>query len=65
MLDDPVQHIDDFRAIHLVELLAALGRAGHQMICTVEDSSLVALLTRRISNMPLSQGLRYELDRDR
>lgn len=31
LLDDPVQHIDDFRALHLVEVLAALRLDGRQI----------------------------------
>lgn len=48
LLDDPVQHIDDFRALHLVELLAAVGRDHRQIVCAVEDSALADLLTRRL-----------------
>ena len=39
LLDDPVQHIDDFRALHLVEVLAALGTMVAQS---------AALRTRRL-----------------
>lgn len=35
ILDDPVQHIDDFRAVHLAEILASLHKAGRQIICAV------------------------------
>jgi len=28
LLDDPVQHIDDYRALNLVEVLAAIRRTG-------------------------------------
>jgi len=48
MLDDPVQHIDDFRALHLVELLSAIRRSGRQIICSVEDPALADLLCRRL-----------------
>ena len=36
LLDDPVQHIDDFRALQLVEVLAALRVEGRQIVCAVE-----------------------------
>lgn len=65
ILDDPVQHIDDFRALHIVELLAALRKDGHQIVCTVEDPSLGDLLTRRLAGTPASPGLRYDLRRNR
>lgn len=48
VLDDPVQHIDDFRALHLVEVLSAIRQTGKQVICSVEDEDLAALLARRL-----------------
>lgn len=63
ILDDPVQHVDDYRAVHLVELLAALRRDGHQIICTIEDSSLADLLTRRLAGSQMHTGRRYDLSR--
>lgn len=63
VLDDPVQHVDDYRAVHLVELLAALRRDGHQIICTIEDSSLAGLLTRRLAGAEADSGRRYDLNR--
>jgi DNA repair exonuclease SbcCD ATPase subunit len=48
MLDDPVQHIDDYRALNLVEVLAAIRRDGRQIICAVEDEALARLLSRRL-----------------
>lgn len=48
VLDDPVQHVDDYRALHLTEVLTAVRRAGHQVICTVEDRALADLLARRL-----------------
>lgn len=53
ILDDPVQHIDDFRAVHLAEVLASLHGEGHQIICAVEDLALANLLCRRL---PYSYG---------
>jgi chromosome segregation protein len=64
VLDDPVQHIDDYRALHLVEVLAALKQAGRQIICAVEDASLADLLCRRLPSTPTDPGLRYDLDFD-
>ena len=47
LLDDPVQHIDDYRALHLVEVLSALRQAGRQVVIAVEDEALADL-----SNLP-------------
>jgi chromosome segregation protein len=63
LLDDPVQHIDDFRALHLVEVLAALGSTRRQVICGVEDPALADLMYRRLLGSSASDGLRYELER--
>ena len=57
ILDDPVQHIDDFRAVHLAEVLASLYMAGHQVICAVEDPALANLLCRRLPYSYGSEGL--------
>ena len=48
LLDDPVQHIDDFRTVHLAELTAQLVSEGRQIICAVEDAALADLLCRRL-----------------
>lgn len=64
ILDDPVQHIDDYRAIHLVELMAALRKSDHQIVCTVEDKSLATLMTRRLISTHNYQGLNVRLNRD-
>lgn len=48
ILDDPVQHVDDFRALQVVETLASLRRSGRQVMCTVEDPNLARLLCRRL-----------------
>ena len=48
ILDDPVQHIDDFRSLHLVEVLGAVRRSGQQIICAVEDEELAELICRRV-----------------
>lgn len=53
LLDDPVQHVDDFRSIHLAELLAQLVASGRQIICSVEDVALADLLGRRL---PVAQS---------
>lgn len=64
LLDDPVQHIDDFRALHLVEVLAALRLDDRQIVCAVEDPALAELLCRRLLSSPTSIGKRYDLDVD-
>jgi DNA repair exonuclease SbcCD ATPase subunit len=61
-LDDPVQHIDDFRALQLVEVLAALRLDGHQIICAVEDSALADLLCRRLLSTSTEGGRRFDID---
>ena len=48
LLDDPVQHVDDFRTVHLAEVLAQLVGQGRQIICAVEDSALADLMCRRL-----------------
>jgi NAD-dependent SIR2 family protein deacetylase len=48
ILDDPIQHVDDFRAVHLVETLAAIRTMKYQLICAVEDPALADLLGRRL-----------------
>ena len=62
VLDDPVQHIDDFRALHLIEVLAALRLSGRQIVCAVEDQALADLLCRRLLSTSESGGKRYDLD---
>ncbi len=48
LLDDPVQHINDFRTVHLAEVLAQLVAEGRQIICAVEDVALADLICRRL-----------------
>lgn len=62
LLDDPVQHIDDFRALHLVEVLAALRLDGRQIICAVEDPALADLLCRRLVSTSTERGRRLDID---
>lgn len=62
LLDDPVQHIDDFRALHLVEVLAALRLDGRQIICAVEDPALADLLCRRLVSTVTEGGRRVDID---
>lgn len=62
LLDDPVQHIDDFRALHLVEVLAALRLDRRQIICAVEDPALADLLCRRLVSTTDEPGRRYDIE---
>tara|TARA_R100001039_G_scaffold38505_3_gene40256 strand:- start:175 stop:2238 length:2064 start_codon:yes stop_codon:yes gene_type:complete len=62
LLDDPVQHIDDFRALHLIEVLGALRLDGRQIVCAVEDPALAELLCRRLVSTPEAIGKRYDID---
>ena len=61
VLDDPVQHIDDFRALHFVEILAAFRLDDRQIVCTVEDEALADLLCRRLLSTTEQEGRRYDL----
>ena len=65
ILDDPMQHIDDYRALHLAEVLGAIRRSGRQILCAVEDRSLADLLARRLATSESQIGgvleLKYEL----
>ena len=60
VMDDPVQHIDDYRALNLAEVLYAIRREGRQVIVAVEDPALAELLTRRLSSGG-RDGRHYEL----
>jgi DNA repair exonuclease SbcCD ATPase subunit len=62
LLDDPVQHIDDFRALHLIEVLAAFRLDGRQIVCAVEDPALADLLCRRLLSTSDAIGKRYDID---
>jgi hypothetical protein len=61
-LDDPVQHIDDYRALRFVEVLSSIRQMGQQVICTVEDPELADLLCRRLRSFAIGDGLRIELE---
>jgi chromosome segregation protein len=61
MLDDPVQHIDDFRSIHLAEVLGHLVATGKQIICAAEDAALADLLARRLPVPGLGEAKRITL----
>jgi chromosome segregation protein len=62
VLDDPIQHIDDYRALHLTETLASIRQSGRQVICMVENSDLADLLCRRLRAESGGEGLRIEMD---
>jgi len=62
VLDDPVQHIDDFRALNLVEVLAAIRKSGRQIICTVEDEALADLLCRKLRSTENNEGCHIKMD---
>lgn len=64
LLDDPVQHIDDFRSVHLAEVLAQLVSEGRQIICAVEDAALADLLGRRLPLRKAGCGKRITLGVD-
>jgi chromosome segregation protein len=62
ILDDPVQHIDDYRALHMVETLSSMRMIGRQIICTTEDPALADLLCRRLRSSEESEGIRIDLE---
>jgi hypothetical protein len=62
VLDDPVQHIDDYRALHFVEVLSSIRQLGHQIVCTVQDPALADLLCRRLRSANIGDGLRVEME---
>ncbi|WP_430418957.1 AAA family ATPase [Phenylobacterium sp.] len=61
LLDDPVQHVDDFRTIHLAEVLAQLVTSGRQIICAVEDPALADLMCRRLPIAEVGSAARMTL----
>lgn len=61
LLDDPVQHIDDYRALNLVEVLTAIRRTSRQVIVAVEDPALADLLCRRLRSESSAVGRIFEL----
>lgn len=62
VLDDPVQHIDDYRALRFTEVLSSIRQMGHQIICTVEDPELAELLCRRLRSISLGDAMMIELE---
>lgn len=62
MLDDPVQHIDDFRALHLVELLQAIRKGGRQVIVSAEDPALAELAVRRLRGIGNAEGALVQME---
>lgn len=64
MLDDPIQHIDDYRSLNLVEVLSAMRLRGRQIIVAVEDSALADVLCRRLRSSAEELGNRFELGVD-
>ena len=62
LLDDPVQHIDDYRSLHLVELLASVSKDNRQIICTAEDAALADLFARRLRGVAPGPGALVEME---
>jgi chromosome segregation protein len=65
LLDDPIQHIDDYRALNLIEVLSAIRRMGRQVIIAVEDPALADLLCRRLRSSVDEIGRRFDLAMNR
>jgi DNA repair exonuclease SbcCD ATPase subunit len=61
LLDDPVQHVDDYRALNLVEVLTAIRRTGRQVVVAVEDAALANLLCRRLRSATDEGGRHFGL----
>jgi DNA repair exonuclease SbcCD ATPase subunit len=61
LMDDPVQHIDDYRALNLVEVLTAIRRTGRQVIVAVEDIALANVLCRRLRSTTNDSGRHIQL----
>jgi chromosome segregation protein len=61
LMDDPVQHIDDYRSLNLVEVLAAIRRTGRQVIVAVEDPALADVLCRRLRSATGDAGRHFVL----
>lgn len=64
ILDDPIQHIDDFRALQLTEVLSSIRRTGRQVIVTVEDEALARLLCRRLRSSIDEPGAHVQMAYD-
>lgn len=64
LLDDPVQHVDDYRTVNLSEVLSHLCNSGRQVICAVEDSALADLMCRRLPTSERTPGKRIALGND-
>lgn len=56
-----MQHIDDYRALNLVEVLTAIRRTNRQVIVAVEDAALADLLCRRLRSESAAAGRIFEL----
>ena len=64
ILDDPVQHVDDFRALNLTEVLTAIRKGGRQIVCCVEDEALGQLMCRRLRSGTASDGRMVRMQYD-
>jgi chromosome segregation protein len=61
LLDDPVQHVDDYRTVNLAEVLSHLCAGGRQILCAVEDGALADLICRRLPKSTQYSGKRITL----
>ncbi|UWU66102.1 AAA family ATPase [Bradyrhizobium sp. NC92] len=61
LLDDPVQHIDDYRALNLVEVLSAIRRTGRQVVVAVENRALADVLCHKLRSTITQPGRRFDL----
>lgn len=61
LLDDPVQHVDDFRTVNLAEVLAQLVAGGRQVVVAVENAALAELLARRMPVLGAGEASRLTI----
>ena len=63
LLDDPVQHVDDYRALNFVEVLRSHPPIGSSSpVVAVEDAALADVLCRRLRSIQTEPGRRYDLN---
>jgi len=61
LLDDPVQHIENYRALNLVEVLSSIHRTGRQVVVAVEDQALTDVLCHKLRSTTEEPGRRFDL----
>lgn len=62
ILDDPVQHIDDYRALNLVEILSNIAKQGRQVLVTIESNELADMICRKLQGSSENPGKHIKVD---